>query len=80
MFELTNRHCCYCCRSYGIDWEEKLESLSSSSQREGDEGQSFWSTEVPNLQDPLVEVHVHKGSKRKAKVPAKQGGVRMSKG
>ncbi|QCE11332.1 hypothetical protein DEO72_LG10g2565 [Vigna unguiculata] len=61
-------------KSYGIDWEEKLESLSSSSQREGDEGQSFWSTEVPNLQDPLVEVHVHKGSKRKAKVPAKQGG------
>ncbi|QCD86697.1 hypothetical protein DEO72_LG3g1222 [Vigna unguiculata] len=31
-------------------------------------------TKVPNLQDPLVEVHVHGGSKRKAEVPAKQGG------
>jgi len=28
-------------------------------------------TEVPNLQDPLVEVHVHDGSKRKAEVPTK---------
>jgi len=31
-------------------------------------------TEVPNLQDPLVEVHFHGGSKRNAEVPAKQGG------
>ena len=28
-------------------------------------------TEVPNLQDPLMEVHVHGGTKRKADVPAK---------
>ncbi|QCE03826.1 hypothetical protein DEO72_LG8g1854 [Vigna unguiculata] len=32
-----------------------------------------WSTEDPNLQDSLVEVHVHGGSKRKAEVPVKQG-------
>ena len=31
------------------------------------------SSEVPNLQDSLVEVHVHDGSERKAKVLAKQG-------
>ncbi|QCD96372.1 hypothetical protein DEO72_LG6g1074 [Vigna unguiculata] len=31
-------------------------------------------TEVSNLQDPLVEVHVHGSSKRKAEVPTKQGG------
>jgi len=31
-------------------------------------------TEVPNLQDPLVEVHVHRGTKRKAEVFAKQVG------
>ncbi|QCD79042.1 hypothetical protein DEO72_LG1g2679 [Vigna unguiculata] len=31
-------------------------------------------TEVPNLQDPLVEVHVHGGTKRKAEVFAKQVG------
>jgi len=31
-------------------------------------------TEVSNLQDPLVEVHVHGGSKRKVEVPTKQGG------
>ncbi|QCD79098.1 hypothetical protein DEO72_LG1g2737 [Vigna unguiculata] len=31
-------------------------------------------TEVPNLQDPLVEVHIHGGTKRKADVPTKQGG------
>ncbi|QCD89757.1 hypothetical protein DEO72_LG4g706 [Vigna unguiculata] len=28
-------------------------------------------TKVPNLQDPLMEVHVHGGSKRKAEVPDK---------
>jgi len=32
------------------------------------------STKVPNLQDSLVEVNVHRGSKRKAEVPPKQGG------
>ena len=30
-------------------------------------------TEVPNLQDPLVEVHVHAGTKRNADVLAKTG-------
>jgi len=35
---------------------------------------SAGNTEVPNLQDPLVEVHVHGGTKRKTRVPAKQGG------
>ncbi|QCD99727.1 hypothetical protein DEO72_LG7g1012 [Vigna unguiculata] len=35
---------------------------------------SAGNTEVPNLQDPLVEVHIHRGTKRKAEVPAKQGG------
>jgi len=30
------------------------------------------SIEVPNLQDSLVEMHVHGGLKRKAEVPAKQ--------
>jgi len=29
------------------------------------------STEVPNLQEPLVEVHVHGGSKRTAELPAR---------
>jgi len=28
-------------------------------------------TKVRNLQDPLVEVHVHGGTKRKVEVPAK---------
>ena len=32
--------------------------------------------EVPNLQDPLVEVHVHNNMKRKAEVPTKQGGCK----
>ncbi|QCD86570.1 hypothetical protein DEO72_LG3g1094 [Vigna unguiculata] len=31
-------------------------------------------TKVPNLQDPLVEVHVHGGTKRKVDMPTKQGG------
>jgi len=31
-------------------------------------------TEVPNLQEPLVEVHVHGGSKRKVGLPARTGG------
>jgi len=35
---------------------------------------SAGNTKVPNLQDPLVEVHVHEGMKRKAEVLAKQGG------
>jgi len=29
--------------------------------------------DVPNLQEPLVEVHIRGGSKRKMTVPAKQG-------
>ena len=35
---------------------------------------SAGNTKVPNLQDPLVELHVHGGLKRKMEVPAKQGG------
>jgi len=35
---------------------------------------SVGNSEVPNLQNPLVEVHVHGDTKRKAEVPAKQGG------
>ncbi|QCD92466.1 hypothetical protein DEO72_LG5g530 [Vigna unguiculata] len=35
---------------------------------------SAGNTKVPNLKDPLVEIHVHGGSKRKAEVPAKQDG------
>ena len=31
------------------------------------------STEVPNLQESLVEVHVHRGTKRKAELPARYG-------
>jgi len=31
--------------------------------------QSGGNTKVPNLQDPLVEVHVHGGTKRKVEVP-----------
>ncbi|QCE03794.1 hypothetical protein DEO72_LG8g1821 [Vigna unguiculata] len=31
------------------------------------------STEVPNLQEPLMEVHVHGGSERKAELPARTG-------
>jgi len=30
-------------------------------------------TEVPNLQESLVEVHVHGGTKRKAELPARPG-------
>jgi len=32
------------------------------------------STKVPNLQESLVEVHVHVGSKRKAELATKHGG------
>jgi len=35
--------------------------------------------EVPNLQDLLVDVHVHGGSKRKGEVPTKQGGGKDTK-
>ena len=37
------------------------------------------STEVPNLQESLVEVHVHGGSKRKVELPAKHGGGKYVK-
>jgi len=32
-----------------------------------------WNTEVPNLQESLVEMHVHGGTKRKAELPARPG-------
>ncbi|QCE04132.1 hypothetical protein DEO72_LG8g2165 [Vigna unguiculata] len=32
---------------------------------------AVWSTEVPNLQESLVEVHVHGGTKRKVELSAK---------
>ncbi|QCE14706.1 hypothetical protein DEO72_LG11g1710 [Vigna unguiculata] len=31
------------------------------------------STKVPNLQEPLIKVHVHGGSKRKAELPTRLG-------
>jgi len=30
-------------------------------------------TEVPNLQDSLVDIHVHGGTKRKAELPVRPG-------
>ena len=35
------------------------------------------SPEVPNLQELLVDVHVHGGTKRKAELPARPGKERM---
>ena len=31
VFDLTNRRCCYYCRSYATSWQEKFEYVSSSS-------------------------------------------------
>jgi len=42
VFELTNRGCYTHYRSYGTGWQEKFESVSSSSQGEGSEGQKCW--------------------------------------
>jgi len=37
------------------------------------------SSEVPNLQESLVEVHVHGGTKRKAELPTTYGGGKYVK-
>ncbi|QCD97303.1 hypothetical protein DEO72_LG6g2013 [Vigna unguiculata] len=40
---------------------------------QAEKAKNVGNTNVPNLQELLVEVHVHGGSKRKAVVPVKQG-------
>jgi len=41
VFELTNRCCCYYCRSYGTGWQEKFEFVSNFLQGEGDRRQKI---------------------------------------
>jgi len=38
-----------------------------------EKAKSVGNTKVPNLQDPLVEVHVQRGKKRKADLPSRVG-------
>ncbi|QCD92926.1 hypothetical protein DEO72_LG5g995 [Vigna unguiculata] len=54
--------------------KKKLNLFQTLWKKKAAKAKSAGNTEVPNLQDPLVEVHVHEGMKRKAEVLAKQGG------
>jgi len=53
--------------------KKNLNLFQALRKEKGAKARSAGNTEVPNLQDPLMEVHVHGGTKRKAEVPAKQG-------
>jgi len=38
-----------------------------------EKAKTIGNTEVPNLQEPLIEVRVHGGSKRKTSIPVQKG-------
>jgi len=53
--------------------KKKLNLFQTLRKEKAEKAKAIRSTEVPNLQEPLVEVHVHGGSKRKTELPAKAG-------
>jgi len=52
--------------------KKNLNMFKALSKEQAKKAKNVGNTNVPNLQETLVEVHVHKGSKRKATVPTKQ--------
>ena len=54
-------------------FKKKLNLFQALRKEKTAKARNAGNTEVPNLQDPLVEIYDHGGSKRKAEVPANQG-------
>jgi len=53
--------------------KKNLSLFKALRKEQAEKAKNVENTDVPNLQEPLVEVHVHRGSKRKATMLAKQG-------
>ena len=53
--------------------KKNLNLLKALRKKQVEKAKNVGNIGVPDLQEPLVEVHVHEGSKRKATVPTKQG-------
>ena len=63
-FEYFDDLCIVDFRAYGATGQEKIDTFSNLAQGKGGEC---------NLQDSLVDVHVHGGTKRKAELPTRPG-------
>jgi len=53
--------------------KKNLNLFKALHKEQAEKAKNARNADVPNLQEPLVEVHVHRGSKRKVIVPVKQG-------
>jgi len=53
--------------------KKNLNLFKALHKEQAEKAKNVGNTDIPNLQELLVEVQVHGGSKRKAIVPAKQG-------
>jgi len=71
MFEHSDGLCVVCCRTYGTNGQEELDAFPNLAKGEATKAKAAGSIEVPNLQNSLVDVHVHGGTERKAELPAR---------
>jgi len=53
--------------------KKKLTLFRALQKEKAVKAEAVGNTEVPNLQESLVEVHVHGSTKRKAELPARPG-------
>jgi len=73
VFELTDRYSLLFIGHMAQMGKKNLNLFQTLHKEKAAKAKAAGSTEVPNLQEPLVEVHVHGGSKRKVELPAKAG-------
>jgi len=73
VFELTDRYSLLCIGHMAQMGKKNLNLFQNLCMEKAAKAKAFGSTKVPNLQEPLVEFHVHGGSNRKAELSVRAG-------
>ena len=71
MFELTNGRALLFTGHMAQMGKKNLTLLQTLRKEKTARAKAVGNTKVPNLQESLVDVHVHRGTKRKAELPAR---------
>jgi len=64
---------CCCLQAIWRRWGKNLTLFQTLRKEKAARAKAIGNTEVSNLQDSLVDVHVHGRTKRKAELPARPG-------
>ena len=72
-FEYFDDLCVVYFKADGAAWQEKLDTFQTLRKENAWKAKAVGNTMVPTLQDSLVDVHVHGGTKRKAELLIRPG-------